>query len=84
MKETENMNIWLEGGLRGEQEHGHDKKDFWDAVSTGTNCGRVGTMNGYLHISFVPMVSLLKTLPISSRGVFYIAFTFTDLLMKLP
>lgn len=71
MKKTENMAIWLEGGLRGEQEHGHDK-DFWDAVSTGTNCGRVATMNGYLHISFVPMVSLLKTLPFSSRGVFYI------------
>lgn len=28
MKETENMDIWLEGGLRGEQEHGYDKKDF--------------------------------------------------------
>lgn len=84
MKETEDRNIWLEGGLRGEQEHEHDKKDSWDAVSTGTNCGRVGTVNGYLHISFVPMVSLLKTLLISSGGVFYIAFTFTDLLMILP
>lgn len=41
MKERENMDIWLEGGVRGEQEHGHDKKDFWDAVSTGSNCGRV-------------------------------------------
>lgn len=55
MKEKENMDIWLEGGLRGQQEHGHGK-DFWDAVSSGTNCGRVGTMNGYLNISFVPMV----------------------------
>lgn len=62
MKETENMNIWLEGGLRGEQDLGYDKKDFWDAVSTGTDCGRVGTMNGYLYISFVPMVSLLKNI----------------------
>lgn len=62
MKETENVNIWLEGGLRGGQELEYDKKDFWDAVSTGTDCGRVGTMNGYLHISFVAMVSLLKNI----------------------